>query len=702
MSTELKAELLGLSNIINDPTEISGPRVTMNGNQVKQTPAIENPDPLQFPTGNELEYAKYLINDRSHIEGTVIARHSRVGLGKTSALEHTIFVRETGENSKGLIHIHEIKPRRKHHEVFASELKLTEEGHRAIYSSGGRVSKGMSYNQPSSYVNGEWAISCSLPTAIMSDHTLIEDSYTISQSASDQMLCWAYKDYVFNMKAGQTLLNLWGTLENPRFLPRIGEAIRRGGKVMGLMDLSEEDMAIELSDAFMLNPIAFYCNIHHNDGDSDNLDRATVVDIEVIRNDMKSLDGPVTTFNIPDIVQNELDKHAAKNREYYDSILKTHISLVLEYGGEDRVPYSHKAKRIIYEAIGKSPDTLMRPENKRYRASFQPSNFARVYAYDRIDTYRVKVTVRYPMPLVVSGKISDYSGTKGIVSNILPDDKMPIDEYGNRVHVMRCCGAQLRRSTYLPIYIIYMSHVARERMKEISKVYDADGIDAAWPLILDLTETFNPEWAEVVDITHNSTELREELYKEIITKRFRALIPNDYEKSFFEICELLQTKYKITKSKLLLTNPDGTQEWTSREFYVGNIPTIRLDKHGREFSSIASPRFDPFGTIAKTTAQETTFRPASTKANTFISESEDRLFKQHGDAGLVDEVKDRSNSPIVSDHETINVLRHPTPQNMECAVDREKFPLGRSRPLQILQHVHHIAGLKLQKVKKNG
>ena len=702
MAKELKAEMLGLSNVINDPSGISGGRVCMNGNQLKQTPDPDHPDPLQFPTGNEMEYGKYLFNDRSDIDGVVIANIQRRGMGMPDTLERVLFIKTIG-GKKEKIAIHEIKRRHKHHETFVSELKMTEEGERIVRSYGPVVSKGLNYNQPNSYINGEWAISTSLPTAIMSDHSLIEDSYRISDWAADKHMSWGVKDYIMVIKPGQTLANLWGTVDNPRYLPRIGEKIKRSGKVIGVCDLSIDDLALELSDYYLHDPVAFYTNIHHNDGDATGLERATVVDVEVTRNDSKGLDGPNPNFNIPDLVQHELDAHASKYREFYSKVLIEHMKLAVEYNGEEKIPYTNKARRIVYEAIAKSPQTLFdKTLVPKYRPSIDRPNVARVYAYDRIETYRVKITVRYPIPLTVSGKISDFSGTKGIVSNISPVADMPVDEDGNIVHVMRCCGAQLRRSTYLPVYIIFMSHTAREVMRSIKEVYAHGGIEEAWPLMIDLTATFNPEWAEVVEMTHESTKQREELYKEVCDTRLRVLIPNDYDLSFYEICGLLKDKYGIKKKRLLLTLKDGSKEWTVNKFYVGNIQTIRLDKHGREFSSISSARFDPFGTIAKTTADETTFRPAPTKANTIISESEDRLLKNHGDSSLVDEIKDRSNNPIVADHETINVLRHPTPQNMEAAVNRQLYPLGHSRPMEILQHCHRVAGIELQKVKKNG
>lgn len=702
MSTELKAELVGTAtNLISKPDEISGMRVSMVGGHIKQTAPIIYPELVQWPTGNELEYGKYLFNDKSLVDGTTLRVFKRVSPGNYQALEQAIFVRSFGDNGEA-IDILEIHNRIKHDDVFASELELTEDGKQALRSSGGGVYKGMNLNQPPQAKDGEFAFGRCIPTAVISDPSLIEDSYTMSDEAAEGFMAYGYKKYVTSLKNGQSLANVMGTPTEPQYIPRVGDSIGANGKVMGVIEWSEEDAALELSDGDLYDPVAYYNKIQHNDGDPSGKGDARVVDVKVIRNDQKNFEtSPIPKFNIPDRVQVELDQHAFKTREYYENILNYHIELAKEYGGEANIPYTRKATRFIYEAIAMAAHVLMGKgrKSKYFSKHLQTLNYNKNYAFERIETYRIEVTVRYPIPLTKSGKISDLSGTKGIVSKIMPVEDMPVDENGNRVHCMRAADATLRRSTYLPIYIIFMSHTAREVVSDkIVEAYKEGGIDAAWPLMVELSRDYNPEWAEVLEDTHTTDEQREVLYEEIRDVRFRAWIPNDYEKSFYEISRLLKEKYKVRKSKLLITKPNGEKVWTEKEFYIGDVYTIRLNKTGREFSSISSCRFDPFGTIAKTNSDEIPLRPAPTKACKWISESEERLLAEHGAGELAAECHDRANNPLVARQQDYTVLTHPTPMNIECAVDREEHPLGHSRPHQILQHTHHIAGLELQKL----
>ena len=703
MASELKAELIGTAtNLINDPTEIQGMRVSMEGGHIKQTAPIIDPDPIQWPTGNELEYGKYLFNDKSLVDGTTLRVFKRTSPGSYQPLEQAIFVRTFGDDGES-IDILEVHNRIKHDDIFASELELTDEGKQALRSSGGGVYKGMNINQPPQFKDGEFVFGRCLPTAVISDPSLIEDSYTISDTAADGFMAYGYKKYIANLKNGQTLANLFGDTENPQFLARVGDAIGDSGKVLGVINWNYDDAALELGDGDLYDPVAFYNKIQHNDGDASGGREARVVDVKVIRNDQKNYEtSPMVKFGIPDKVQEELDVHAFKTREYYENILKYHTELAKEYGGEENIPYTRKANRFIYEAIAMAPFALMGKGKgmKYFSKHLKTLNYNKNYAFERIETYRVEVTVRYPLPLTKSGKISDLSGTKGIVSKIVPEEDMPIDEFGNRVHSMRAADATLRRSTYLPIYMIFMSHAAREVINNrVEQAYSEGGIDAAWPLLIELSSDFNPEWAAVLDETHSTKESREVLYEEIKDTRFRAWLPNDYEKSFYEISRLLKTKYKVRKSKLLITKPNGEKVWTEKEFYIGDVYTIRLNKTGREFSSISSCRFDPFGTIAKTNSDEISMRPAPTKACKWISESEKRLLNEHGAGELSAECHDRSNNPVVARIQDYTVLTHPTPMNIECAVDRELYPLGNSKPHQILQHVHHVAGLELQKLR---
>lgn len=710
--SEFKPQFLALSNLINNPTGISGPRVTMQGLQLKQTQGIDYPMVMQFPTGNEFEYGKYLINNRSNVDGSVIAVCTRVSYNSNVALERCVFIRQytDDEDNDGRerIHIHEIKNRIHHHETFASELELTPEGKSAVHDNRARVFKGMSYNQTNSFKDGEWVNSVQVPTAIISDHRLIEDSYAMSDEYAPYFLSWGYKKYVTNLSQAQTLLNQWGDVDKPRFLPYVGESIGPDGKVIGSVDLVKEDMAFSLSDIGNFDPIAFYTKIHHNDGDSSGLGRAKVVDIEVIRASGRGKGDtrPNKSFEIPDNVQAELDLYADKTQQYYVDILKTHARLAIEYRGEKNIPYSNKARRIIYEAISRAPRTLQRlaqdPEFRGYHPDTGNGTNQTTFAWEKIETYRIAITVKYPIPLTVSGKISDYSGTKGIISNIYKVEDAPVDEHGRIVHCMRCCDAQLRRSTYLPLYIIYSSHAVREICDDIFKQYDSGEInlDKAWEEVIELTKIFNEEWAEVTNMVHPTDKDKLELFDYIKKNYFRARVANDQDKSFLDICRELNEKYGIKKTKLLLTKEDGSKVWTENEFFVGNIPTIRLDKHGREFSSISAPRFDAFGTITRTISSESTHRPVATKAITWLSESEQRLMRNHGVGELVDEISDISNNPEVADVINENVLTAAQPSNMEECVDRKKYPLGNSRPMQMIQHVMRVGGDTLCKTKR--
>lgn len=701
MSTEYKTEFLALSGLINNPSGVSGPRVTMQALQLKQSPGIAFPDPIQFPTGNEYEYGKYMINDSSNVDGSVISTIIRRSHGSNVPLEWCLFVKSyDNEGVEGeRIHIHEISRRLKHHETFASELELTPEGHSAIHSNSGRVTKGMSYNQTNSYKNGEWVNSVSCPTAIISDHRLIEDSYAMMRSATKRFLCWGYKDYILNLKVGDTLGNLWGTPDNPRYIPRVGDKIRGDGKVICKMSVAPEDSAFTLSDIGMYDPIAFYNEIHHNDGDSSDEGLAEVVDVKVIRAHGRADDGPSLNFRIPDLVQKELDTHATTTNKFYHEILLTHIRLAEEYGGEENIPYSYKARRIIFEAIARSPRTLSSNESRRYHTKIRSNRVPMSYAWDKVETYRVVITVKYPFPLSVSGKIADFSGTKGIISSIYEDEDAPIDENGDKVWVMRCCDAQLRRSTYLPLYMIYSSHVARLKTREFFTRFEngEDTLDTTWNNLIEFTKVFNDEWAEVTDMVHPTDEDKKSLIHEIKHNFFRARVANDQEKDFLQISLELEEKYGIKKTKLYLTNAEGVKGWTENSFFVGNIPTIRLDKHGREFSSVSAPRFDPFGTITRTLSSEGTFRPAPTKSVTWKSESEGRLLSNHGVGELGDIVADMSNNPKVADIINENVLTAPQPSNMEEMIDRDKYPLGNSRPHQMLQHIMRVGGDELFK-----
>jgi hypothetical protein len=225
----------------------------------------------------------------------------------------------------------------------------------------------------------------------------------------------------------------------------------------------------------------------------------------------------------------------------------------------------------------------------------------------------------------------------------------------------------------------------------LKPMIEADQIDEAFTLLLDYLSRFNLDWANFMLESHETKEEKVELFKEIFDFTIRIWLPHELDTTPMDIVHGLG-EFAPKKSKLLMTNYDGTQEWSKNEFYVGHVETLRLDKTGREFSCISSMHLNYLGTIDASHAGRGGY-PINFSAKKWMGESERRLLSGYGE--LADEVHNRANSNEV--HRTVvqAMYESDTPSNPGYLIDRKKFPLGESQVDKMIRNIHLCEGFEL-------
>lgn len=720
---------------------VSGMRASMVGGHMKSAAPLDNPHQKLHFTGADREYAKYIFNDIGEDDGDVITyslngqqrkaiftRHSRPG--DPTPLQRAIFFKRAvpGKGGLPIYDLIETSDYTDHDHVFSSLKTETNKLSRLIRGETTHIAQGDDMTTMACVKGKEFVDGVNIPTAAMSHPGIIEDSYVISDLAAAWMHSYGYRRIVLSMREYELLLDTYGKYMpdgsyRPAYFPEIGEAIRDDGLVIASRSVDPLFGAIDLSAGELRDPSPFYDHCEYVDADPLHRDPATrsektgsrVIDIKVWRDEVKASTGG-NSIHSTEENKGILEEYAKGLKQYYNAILKFVLSV------KEEVIWSPKADVLINMALCSEAHELAK--NREYRQAleshFQPRTVAgrkmREYRPDAIEkimksidqpvermlrdpitNYTIEIVVRYPIPVTVSSKITDLSGTKGIVGEVRPWQEMPLDEWGNVIHSIRSPNAVMRRSTYSPLFNIYWSAASEKLKRMIKPRLDAGDYSSAWSTLMAYLSCYNERWATVVNATHETVDKQKMLWEQIYNFSVRIWLPHELDKTAIEISKGLGD-FAPEKSRLLITDYNGEKKLTENLFYSGFVETLRLDKTGREFSSMSSMYLNYLGMIDASGAGTGNY-PVKYKAIKFGGEAERRLMEAYGKTTF-DEIHNTANSPAAHRDLVRGLYMSPTPSAPGYLLDRTKHPLGTSQIDKLVDNLHTCEGFKLVRPAK--
>lgn len=672
-SVPMKPEYVGaVTEYMLAPDGSSGARVQMQGGHMGQAPCIVGNEKRHLFTGVEFEYANYTFNVK--VEETckveaVISRYAAGGIGTSRPLETVAFVRCI-DNPRYIDVIH-IPMFQSNHQYFGYDMVLTETGRNL--KKGMILKKGTVLADTPGNIDGEYCNGTHAPTILVSHPGCIEDAVVVSQWLADKMMSYGYKTVVMSFGAQDYPLFPYGTEENPRIHPAIGEKVRTDGILMAKRSWDPLLAGVETSVKALREICGHFDDVVFVDPGAEVVDVRTYKD-DIQRGVMK------TSEKIQEMCQGDVESLAS----YYERIRAYYKQNIFHDIKSKKSPItlSPAAHVLIRTAIAHKPDDYTR----------DPAAKRKVFGYDQMDDYRIEVTVKFKIPFDVASKMTDLFGGKGVTGEVRPTEEMPIDEYGNRVHLIMSGNAMLRRTNYNRKFEHYVNAARRDVQTRIIDMLDRDKYQEAWEYLSGFFKGSSSMWLDAIELSHATDRQRYDFLDELRHTPLRMQIPHDRPEMMCEIEDWIEKYYPPNRSKLTLTLPDGTRKPTVDNFIVGDLYVIRLDKTGRDASAISAGKFQHFGTISKQHSRDRNRRPVREHPIKFMGESEARHLEAYVGDNITAEIHDRSNNPIVADEVVKSILMTDTPTNIVEAVDRTKFPLGNNRAMAILYHVLECEG----------
>lgn len=520
-----------------------------------------------------------------------------------------------------------------------------------------------------------------------------EDSAIISKSAAEKMTYKMYETIVVEYGNEMYPLNLYGEIDGVyKPFPEIGDKVRSDGMIMALREVDADTAPLTTSKLDVTQPdTSFDKCTYAKRGDG------IITDIKVYYNPKFKKEVYAGTNDITDKYINSLVKYHSDILSIYNRIKSDHYA---KYKNHD-YRFSSRFTALIMESL-----VMASPDNKRIKKS---------YKTEELDLYRVELTVRYDDKLSIGSKITDMSGGKGVIGQIVEDHLMPVDKYGNRAEIVMDSNATPARMNLARSYIQYFSGTSREvkrltieelkviqankGLKNILEALESLNLEETKHLfrhILAVCKIIDNEQYQAYSTLTNIKDIKEVLH-ETITKEFYIYHKVTNKKNSYAIVNELRNSIYRPPIEDIILNRDGELIPSKNKMLIAPLYMFLISKTSDGYLSAASSKTNhydlPVG-ISKVDKSRVPFRRTPTK---ILSETETRLYGSFTpDERFLIELKDRASSPETHKVAYKNILTAPKPTNIDILIDRSVVPYGNDSALKLTESILNAAGLGLE------
>lgn len=698
---ELDQRLVGINGLNPFLGATSSARAVMGASHVSQRLVVNGVTEKRIHTGVEYELGKYTLSADMPDDGTIIKVIERYpsNMGNDSiAFNPEILVIYEKESSKE-IDCFVIPLYKSFHQYFGFELKFTEEYSRL--TPGNYIKKGTVFaDTPAKTEDGGYKYGLEVNMCLMSQPPTSEDGILVSKRLLDRLKFKIYEHRVVEFGASQYPLNLYGTVDNYKPFPDIGDKVRSDGLLVAIREYSISTFPVDI-DIFSTMEVdhIFDKPIYARNAGG------RIVDLKVITDDLDC----TTTGMV-----SNLRKYSRGLYEYHTKILECYNEIKFNRKkkfGSDVTDVTPEFHRLLVESL-----VVTDPDQKRDR----DKKLTKGYRTTQLDDYRVEFVIEYEITPDLGFKLSDTYGSKGVICQIDDDEKLPVDADGNRADIVMDSGSVINRMNPSRLYEMFFSSAARDVSKTIRQHLGLDrntpykgdmsahienysltnpsGFKTAVDTLLRFYEILSPkqfEYFSGLSITDMFTHL-----SSVIIEGIYLYIPTDNQPELVDMVKTVNQEFNLVYGPVTYTGNSGIPTSTLNNFRVSPIYMVLLEKIGDDSSSVASGKFQHFGVLSPTIKAEKYSYPFRNSAVKTIGETEARIYTSYTGAEAVAELMDRNNSPLTHKQVVKAILEADKPTNIENTVNRNILPLGGAKPVQLVNHIAMCSGLKFAYKRK--
>lgn len=383
---QLRADLLSVNGLNPWPGHDSSSRQQMMASHMGQKLVISGATERRCQTGMESEFGKYTFSVKMPVDGRIIKiiHRYRQTIGKDSiAMNPQIVVLYENEETKeiGMINIPKYCS---YHQYFGFEYK-TKDGYNKLVP-GAYIAKDTIFmDSPAITDDGGYKYGAELNMAFMSHPSVSEDGIMISEEALEKLKFKVYETRVVEWGSKRFPLNIYGTVEDFKPFPEIGEYIRDDGVLMVLRSFDKTLAPVEQSIYDLMEPDVIFDKAVYVAGPG-----GKIVDIKVHHEDIVQSPTPMG-------MEVQIQKYDKARKTFYNEIIDEWKRLKKARG--TALVLTPELNRLIVEGLAVIDTGETQRINKLYRRN-------------PIDDYRVEFTVEYEVKPTIGFKLTDLHGGK--------------------------------------------------------------------------------------------------------------------------------------------------------------------------------------------------------------------------------------------------------------------------------------------------
>jgi DNA-directed RNA polymerase beta subunit len=635
----------------------------------------------------EREFGKYTFNVKMPVDGVVIKRIDRyqrgMGADAIAFSPQTVVIFEDHRTKEiGMVNLPGFSSQ---HPYFGFEYvkKSIVNQLRPNFP----ITEGEVFlESPSITPDGGYKFGVELNMALMTMPGVSEDGIIISRDVLHKFRFKTYERRVVEFGRDAFPLNIYGTADNYKAFPDIGEYVKEDGLLM-VKRKYDPDLAIVGMNVFdtMEPDFTFDEPCYAPAG------KGRIVDVR-IHHDHMNTQG-LTPFGI--------DAQAAKydraRKQFYEEIYREWKSLHRRHGATLRLkPDFHALVKEAISVVGESKERI----HKHYRRA-------------PLDDYRIEFVIEYEVTPIDGFKLTDCHGGKGVICKICEPWQMPVDAHGNRADIVMDPNSTVSRMNMGRLYEQYINACARDVRRTIGMQLGIDledkarifrrltEVDATNPQLIDQSWDYLMGYYKIVSPrTYNwfmSGEYRKTRidHLEKILKHFiYTYLPTENEPEPEQMIAELEQYYPPLFSSVTYVGNSGRRVITKLPVRIGSMYILLLEKIADDWTAVSSGKTQHFGVLSQVTNSNKYTGPIRTQAVRAVGEAEVRIYVSYAGERVTAEILDRNNNPTTHRYMVQQLLVAPKPTNITNLVDRNIIPLGQSRPLQMVKHIIQCGGSK--------
>jgi hypothetical protein len=390
---ELRLEYVGIQGLNSYCAHNSASRAVMFSSHIGQRLVIEGAEEKYVQTGLEQEFGKYTFKVKMPENGRIIAildRYPR-GIGnKSLQFNPETFVFYEVEETKQIDYF-VIPYKNQYHQNFGFEYKKNKVNIGKLQP-GAYIGKDTVFaDSPAVSDNDNFMFGINANIALMSIPSVAEDGVMVSRDFLPKLKFKIYDTRQVNFGSKQFPINLYGSLDDPKPFPEIGQKIRDDGILMAFRDFNTQLSPVEMSRLDLKEMDHMFDEaVYVRGGDG------VVVDIKVIRNNSSSKNMPVE-------MSGHLDKYADALQTFYKKVIELETTLRKENRskfGTTEILTTPKFDKLVYEAMvytNYGSNSFKQPLQLLYRRA-------------PVDEYQIQFTIEYTIQPCEGFKITDCHG----------------------------------------------------------------------------------------------------------------------------------------------------------------------------------------------------------------------------------------------------------------------------------------------------